>query len=67
VGEGLYLKGYDTKQTLHPQIVNETLLLSDVFDINEFLALDLLSTGEGLDWIRCGDECDDSFGYQFYV
>jgi len=45
VSEGLYLRGYDTRQNLHPQLVNETILLSDIFDINEFLALDLLSTG----------------------
>lgn len=43
--DGISLNGQEARQILHPQLINETFLLSDIFEINEFLALDLLATG----------------------
>ncbi|OXA52513.1 hypothetical protein Fcan01_12127 [Folsomia candida] len=46
--DGISLNGQEARQILHPQLINETFLLSDIFEINEFLALDLLATAESL-------------------
>ncbi|CAL8147356.1 unnamed protein product [Orchesella dallaii] len=44
--EGTYLKGLSGKQVVGYTLVNEAMLLSDLFAINEFLALDLLTVAE---------------------
>ncbi|CAL8120009.1 unnamed protein product [Orchesella dallaii] len=44
--EGTYLKGYSGKHVIDYMLVNEAMLLSDMFQINEFLALDLLTVAE---------------------
>lgn len=44
--EGITLRACEAKQPLPLEWVTESLLLSDVLDINEFQALDLLITGK---------------------
>lgn len=45
VNEPILLFGYEEGKVLPMQLVNETLMISDLFEINEFLALDLVVTG----------------------
>ena len=44
--EGIYLRGHETKKILQANIIQEALIMSDMFDINEFQALDLLTVGK---------------------
>jgi hypothetical protein len=49
ITEPIHLRGHEGKRVLSAQMVNETILLSDILEINEFQGLDLLITGMTLD------------------
>jgi len=42
---GLSIKGQHTSKLLTPEIINEALTLSDLFELNEIAAVDLLMDG----------------------
>ena len=46
--EGLPVLGDQTRQTFSSAFIEETLLLSDLFDMSEIAAVELLMAGETL-------------------
>ena len=46
VKDGLVLPGWLGTQTLSQSLVNEAITLSDMYNMNEILAVELLLTGE---------------------
>jgi nuclear pore complex protein Nup205 len=47
ITEGISLPGIG-HQILSKEIVNEAIIISDMYDLNEYMALDLLCTGKSL-------------------
>ncbi|KAK0157412.1 hypothetical protein PV328_011157 [Microctonus aethiopoides] len=45
VTHGIYLPGYEY-HVLSKELVDETIIISDMYDLNEFMALDLLCTAQ---------------------
>lgn len=48
ITEPINLRGFEGSRILSSTTVNETILLSDILEINEFQALDLLVTGRNI-------------------
>lgn len=43
--EGLPVKGEQTKQTFPPQFIEEAIIISDLFNMSEIAAVELLMAG----------------------
>ena len=46
--DGIAVQGEQRKQTFSPQFIAEAIILSDMFDLNELAAVELLMAGEAV-------------------